>query len=427
MRKTELVLKGGIAMMLTTLLACHRDDPNKLLREVKPVASCPPSEGPSPTPPIPSGMDNPMSSGSMPQSSGSMPNSDPLDSQVDYIEALRTAALKIVGNIPTLSEIENVRTAANQQAAYESLVDAYFADARFARRMVEFWKNTMRAGNFTGSQPPSLDTAPVFAARVTVEGLDFTSLFTAEFNTCPTFDPASAKFIDGNCGPNGPVTAGLLTDRGLLKHYYGPLAFRRVRFFQEVFACSKMPAEWKSPEKLDNGASYTSPWPFDSIAGKANGGSIDFLDYSSSVCANCHTTINHRVPLWAPFDENGEYQAPFGSGQDETYAVLTPLPGTPNAKRSDYLPFGQSTAWKVNVPAATLKELGQTMAKDPEVQACAVRRAWNYAMSKGDIVYDFAPVPMSVIEPLVAEFQASGFNLKKTLRSIFVHPDFVRF
>jgi len=172
---------------------------------------------------------------------------------------------------------------------------------------------------------------------------------------------------------------------------------------------------------------YTSPWPFESIAGAANGGRVDFLDVSSSICANCHTTANHRSPLFAVFDAAGQYVAPIDAGQDTEFSVTVPVDGVPFAKLSDFLPAGQTTAWKFDKPAVTLAELGQIMADDPEVQTCAVQRMWNYAMSKGDIVYDVSDVPVSVIDPLIKEFQANQFNLRATLRSIFVHDDFVRF
>ena len=67
------------------------------------------------------------------------------------------------------------------------------------------------------------------------------------------------------------------------------------------------------------------------------------------------------------------------------------------------------------------------MALDEEVQACAVARVWNFAMSRGDIVNDAANVPTEVIAPLVADFKTSNGNLRATMRQIFLHPDFVRF
>ena len=49
------------------------------------------------------------------------------------------------------------------------------------------------------------------------------------------------------------------------------------------------------------------------------------------------------------------------------------------------------------MPAKDIGEMGAAMAKDDEVIACGVRRMWNYAMSKGDIVIDGADVPDTVI------------------------------
>jgi hypothetical protein len=136
------------------------------------------------------------------------------------------------------------------------------------------------------------------------EGRPYTDLFTATMHTCPTFD--GKAFADGEC-PNGPIVAGVLTDPGIHAQYFGNLAFRRHRFFQETFVCRKQPAELSPNPKPMGAGSYTSPWPFDSFAGTDNGGRIDFHDTTSAICANCHTTANHRSPLLANYDDNGRW------------------------------------------------------------------------------------------------------------------------
>jgi hypothetical protein len=410
------------AAALAAASGCNKDDPNKLVGT--PAAPCPPANGAA----------GPGSSGSGGGGGGSSttgPTDPPTvleQREINYTEALRTASFKIVGNAPTLQQMEDLRVAADPKVRYEAMIDDLLADPRFARRMVEFWKNTMRMGGPAQGPQPSRDTAPVFAARVTVEGKPYTDLFTATENTCPTFDPATSTFTDGSC-PNGPVgaeTAGLLTDPGIHAHYFGNFAFRRNRFFQETFACRKQPAELSAtPVPMGNGT-YTAPWAFDSIAGTSNGGRVDFLDVSSAICANCHATANHRAPLFATYDAFGAYQAPVGVGPDAEYAVMVPITDTPFAKFSDFLPPGQTTAWKFDQPAATLVEMGARMADDDEVHACAVARIWNFGMSKGDIVNDAASVPSEVIADLLTEFK-KDFNLRATLRAVFLHTDFVSF
>jgi hypothetical protein len=339
-----------------------------------------------------------------------------------YTEALRTASFKLVGNAPTLQQIEDLKSAPDQQKAYEAQIDAMMADARFSARMIAFWQNTMRLGGAAGGGKPSRDTAPTFAARLTVEGTPLGSLFTATSNTCPTFD--GKVFTDGNC-TNGPITAGILADPGLQSQYFGNLAFRRVRFFQETFACRKQPAELSTMPKPigTSGQSYTSPWDFNSIAGTDNGGRIDFHDISSAICANCHTSSNHRAPLFANFDEAGAYQP--------TIQVQVPVAMLPPAVMEDWLPQTgnppEGPAWKFGVPTKDLTELGAAMAADDEVMSCAVARVWNYAMSKGDIVIDAATVAPEVITPLYKDFKQGGYNLRAVVRAVFVHEDFVRF
>jgi hypothetical protein len=262
------------------------------------------------------------------------------------------------------------------------------------------------------------DTAPTFAARLTYEGRAFSELFTATTNTCPTFN--GTDFVDGSCTNTGATpTAGILTNPGVMAHYYANGAFRRLRFFQEVFACRKMPSEYSATPIPMGSGNYTSPWPFESIAGTANGGRIDFLDTSSAICANCHGTMNHRAPLFGNFDANGVLQS--------SIQVKLPLDGSPTVLLSDWLPPGEVTAYKFGQNAANLTEYGQHMAADDEVQNCAVTRVWNWAMSRGDAVYDAADVPSSVIGPLVTSYKVNGQVLRNTIRSVFTHDDFVRF
>jgi hypothetical protein len=348
------------------------------------------------------------------------PSGTVLDDRVlDYSEALRTASFKLVGNAPTLQQIQDLKNAADPAKAYAAFIDTMMADARFGARMIAFWQNTMRMGGPASGTKPSRDTAPTFAARIVFEGKPYTDLFTATMHTCPTFD--GKAFTDGEC-PNGPITAGVLTDPGVHAQYFGNLAFRRNRFFQEVFVCRKQPAELSSMPKPMGAGSYTSPWPFESIAGADNGGRVDFHDTSSAICANCHSTANHRAPLFANFDENGKYQT--------TIQVHVPVAGTPLAQMSDWLPqtpTPEPTAWKFGVPAKDIGELGAAMAKDDEVIGCAVKRMWNYAMSKGDIVIDASDVPDSVVSTYIAQFKGNNYNLREVLRSILVGPDFVRF
>jgi hypothetical protein len=280
-----------------------------------------------------------------------------------------------------------------------------------------------------GQPAPSRETAPVFAAQVVVEGKPWTDLLTATTGTCPTYDEQTNSFVPADCN-NGITSAGVLTDPGIHSLYWGNLAFRRNRFFHEVFLCRNGNAAGGAEPTSDPsevGAcgespppNYNSPWPMSSIAGPCNGGQVDFHEYNTTVvCANCHATWNHRAPLFANFDRFGMY---FDSPQ-----VLVPVEGSPFAVRTDWLPEGEPTAWKYEMPAQSLTELGQVMANDPEVVTCAVKRVWNYAMSRGDIVDNETAVPNSVVAEYVDLFENNNLNVKATLRAILLSEDFVSF
>jgi hypothetical protein len=346
-----------------------------------------------------------------------IPDKTVLDDRVEnYSEALRSASLKLVRNLPTLQQIKNVETATDKAAAYEIEIDAMLADGRFTQRMIKWWRDTMRQAGAAVDGKPSRETAPVFATRVMIEDRPYTDLFTATNATCPTCDAATNTFADGNCDNGVAANAGVLTNPGVMMQFYGNMAFRRVRWVQEIFVCTKFPAEYTAVPTQVNGADYTAPWNFGAVATDP----IDFQDTSSVVCANCHATINRIAPLFANFDNLGMWQ---GDSQVMTPTVPDPL----KTELSHWLNAGEGTAWRYDKPVADLSELGQAMAADQDVHDCAVARMYNFAMSKEDIVSDLATIPPEVLKPFADEFAANGMSLKKTLRSILLSGDFTKF
>jgi hypothetical protein len=329
--------------------------------------------------------------------------------KLDYNLALRTASLKLTGDLPTLQDIKDVAGATDQATVYAQKIDGYLADPRFASVMINYFRNAFR----TGGQ--GRDSAAFFAAQVVTEDRSFMELFTATGGTCPTF--ANGTFTAGDCGNSNP-TVGVLTDPGVMELWYGNLAFRRVRWIQESFVCTKFPTEFSGAPIPKGNGQYTSPWPFESVPDD-HLGRVNFRDAQAVVCANCHTTMNHIAPLFANFDDMGQMQ---GSIQ-----VKVPIMGLPTAQMSDWLVSGEQLAWRHGEPAATLPALGAAIASDPDVADCAVARVWNWAMSKGDIVLDASAVPEFVIKGLVVDFANNQFKLKRVIRDAFTSDDFVRF
>jgi hypothetical protein len=332
------------------------------------------------------------------------------DRRTDYNEAIRTATLKLVGTLPTLETTKKIAAASDKKTAYTQELDKLLADPRFNGRMVKFWSDAMRMGG------NGLDSAPVLAAQIMAEGRPYTELFTAKTGTCPTFDAQANTFQSADCQNGVSTHAGVLTNPDVMKQFYSNMAFRRVRWVQETFVCTKFPAEVvATPTKVD-GKDFTSPWDFNSIANDP----INFRDTKSVVCANCHTTINHLAPLFGNFDDMGQMQ--------NQISVQTPVAPDPvQTQLSHWLVAGQKTAWRHGEEVADLPALGSAMATDPDVAECAVARMWNFAMSKEDIVTDLATVPITVIETHVASFAQSGFDLKATLREIMLSDDFTKF
>lgn len=349
--------------------------------------------------------------------------------KTDYGEALRTASLKLADRLPTLDQIKRIENAtdpAAKKTAYEAMIDEMLAAPEFSIVMIKFWRDTFRIAQ-VGNQQANVnrDAAPTFAAQLTVEGRSYNELFTATENTCPTFAGDTNTFTAASCalptdGTAGP-TVGVLTDPGLLSQYYANMAFRRVRFVQETFVCTKFPAEYSNQPVPMGAGLYTAAMPFASITGKENKADarVDFLDTKSVICANCHANLNHIAPLFLNYDENGALR----NGP----RVKIPIPGEPNAARIDFLPEGEGLAWRLNKPLTDMASLGQALATDPDVPRCAVNRVWNYAMSRGDIVGDLAAVPTAVTQPFLDKFVAGGMKLKETIRDVFKSDDFTKF
>ncbi len=370
------------------------------------------------------------------------------DRVLDYSEALRTASLLLVNDAPTLAQIYALADApeADRPAKYQEMIDAMLADARFAKAMIGYFKYTFKMGGAsTVMGEPTRDTAPNFAARVVFEEQPWTNILTAAANTCPTYSTVGG-FQDGECTnlPMGMMHAGILTNPGVHSLYVGNLGFRRNRFFHETFLCRSgnedsggEPAGGNAPQDAPCPSDpmsmvapgYNNKWPVSSIAGACNGGRVDFHAYNTTIiCANCHSTWNHRAPLFAQFDSKGMWKA---VNPDGTYQVQVPVDGSPFAKITDWLPDGQQqTAWKFGMPAANLTEMGTQMAGDDEVLECAVKRVWNYAMARGDTTtigggnWVDAPKHLPV---LVKSFKEGNYNMKSVLRAVVLSDEFVRF
>lgn len=478
-------LKRGALIAASALLgfhACERPNPHKLAGDTSAVfEDCPTPRGDTVSASSAGGAQLAgetvavQATGPSAASGGSSqpeePDATELDlRELDYSEALRTASILLVGDSPTLSQIYELGNleAYQQQEKYEELVDEMLADPRFAATLVEFYKYTFKMGGpSTTAGEPTRDTAPTFAAKVVYEEKDWRSILTQDSDTCPSFSSASNTFTDGSCNNllAGMKHSGILTDPGVHSLYFGNLSFRRNRFFHETFLC-RNGNEQSGGEPTDIPPTdapcagekpipgYQNKWPVSVVAGKCNGGRIDFHDYNANnICANCHATWNHRSPLFSQFDSKGLFQMLTPSGE---YSVHVPVPGSPRAKLSDWLCVDSScpnggqngTAWKrtmrvdgveVPAPASNLTELGQQMSKDDEVIECAVKRVWNYAMGRPDITEvggrSWVSLPdrksidseLLTLPKLVSQFKSNGYNLKKVLRQIVVSSDFVRF
>ena len=346
------------------------------------------------------------------------------DGSVDYSMALRSAAIKLTGNYPTYAEIKELRDAADKPTVYAARIDAYLARPEFSREMISFWRNTFRMGNqeTVGTAPAMMEFAPTYAAMLVVQGKPITDLVTAKTGTCPTYTAATNTFSTTSCPNNTAVLSGVLSDQGVQQQFTSAMAFRRARWVQETFACSKFPAE-RGGTPTTMYPNYVAPWPWLSITGKDNdpAAKIDFHAKTGDICANCHATLNHLAPLFGKFNGMGLFVA------GNAFQVTTPVPMEPTTTLNDWLPAGETTAWRYMKPAADLPALGAAIAADPEFARCMSARVWNWAMSRGDIVNDGQTLTEGLANRLGTQLAADNFNMKVLIKNTFTDANFVRF
>jgi hypothetical protein len=342
--------------------------------------------------------------------------------------ALRSAALKLTGNYPTQAEIAELQTAADQPGTYAKRIDDYMSRPAFAAQQVQFWRDTFKMGGSLQVQvgattaTVSLETAPTLAAQLVVQGLPFNNILTQTKGTCPTFNATSGAFAAADCtNTAGQPVVGVLSDAGVQAQFMSSLAFRRTRWVQETFMCSRFPAETNGKAVAYVGGTYSSPWPITSITGAMNITSpkIDFHDTSAVICANCHTTMNHIAPLFAKFDAVGNLTG--------TIQVITPVPPNGLSIPSDWLPATEGFAWRMGKPVANLTELGAAIAADPQVSVCVASRMWNWAMSRGDVVNDQVTMTPELANRLSGILVQNNWNVKELVRQVFNDPNFVRY
>src|SRR5450755_4853349 len=105
---------------------------------------------------------------------------------VDYNAALRIASMRLTGALPSMADINSVANAATDDAkktTYVALINQYIATPAFTQQIMGYWRDTFKEGGTA-----ILDTAPAFAAQLTLADGDYRQLFTASSGNCPTYD-----------------------------------------------------------------------------------------------------------------------------------------------------------------------------------------------------------------------------------------------
>lgn len=372
--------------------------------------------------------------------------------QVDYPRALRRASLRLRRSLPTMTEMQQLQSAADPAQTYAAIVEAYLQSPQFQMQMIDFFRMTFRTGLPPASDSSAVDenqpferrqlirdSAAVYAAQIAVEDRSFAELFTTQ--SCPRYDASTQSFSPRDCNAEMQALSdlfaqiafpfafqdsipagGICAHPGVMGAFTSNLAFRRVRWVQEVFRGKSFPAHIADAQDIGGAAPYTGEHPFDSITGGLNApeghDGPDFHSADSVICANCHNDMNHWAPLFMGFGLQGFYNA----NQAQVFT-----PSGRFATRRDYLPDEEPTAFRAGQPVSNLGEFCTALSQSREVHCTVVARLWNWMMGRGDVVDARALVPDEALQPLCSSFEDNGLRIRDALRSITRHDDFVRF
>ena len=278
-------------------------------------------------------------------------------SNEDYAQALRSAAVKLRGTVPTAEDTAAVM--AGGKAAYETLIDEYLdpTQANLEAALRQHFEGLFLMGQNKTVQlsldpqinddgdcddPNNLDPSctttvnynePVNLALYTVlNGLPWSNVYTADY--C----------VDDNlqqtpCTGNLPVTSGIATNQAFLRQYgkYSALAFQRVSVLHQLANCEIYPDSADqgvercnaNPAPGDIGCGPDDPalvWPEDDPAYDAGGVLVvervhtkfkGLMDGINFPCHGCHRSVTTRANAFRKIDRHGFYKADFTIGDTE--------------------------------------------------------------------------------------------------------------
>ena len=107
----------------------------------------------------------------------------------------------------------------------------------------------------------------------------------------------------------------------------------------------------------------------------------------------------------------------------------TPLDGAPPAQLTDYLPAGETTAWRTGVPAADLPALGAGDGRGSRRSPSAASLASGTGRSarRTSSTRSRTSRPTTIQAQVDALHQSSGYKMKDLIYAVYTSDDFVKF
>lgn len=164
----------------------------------------------------------------------------------DYAKALRTASLKLRGELPPVSQTTQILDAKEPRLEYEALIDQYMDPAQnplLGESLRQHFREAFLMGGKTENvnhlgvnHTVNFDEVPNLATYLILNDLPWSEILTAEYCVDNNFQQIA-------CDTNSPVLAGVLTHPAFLRTYGKACAlnYQRISAVHQLFECNIYP------------------------------------------------------------------------------------------------------------------------------------------------------------------------------------------
>lgn len=244
----------------------------------------------------------------------------------DYAKALRTASIKLRGQLPSVDETQRILDAKEPRLEYESLIDEFLDPASnpaLGDSIVDHFKQVFLVGDTTENvthlgvnYTVNHNALPNLATHLILNDKSWKEILTAEYYVDDNFQMQT----DVATYSNSPVLAGALTDPAYLRKFGNSAAlnYQRASITHQLFECGIYPnGTYTWLARTNSSASDPSIINAEDDPGSTTGGDPRVHKKYAGVMegVTCHTCHNNNAmrQVWAKYVTDEDPDNGFGN------------------------------------------------------------------------------------------------------------------